>query len=77
MDIADDVERAALVTQVDPQGRPLNGGGVNLFGRVEHEHVPEALALQPAQRPPQLLGLLAHHPTPKLAVGTLSVAGQA
>ena len=39
--------------------------------------MPEPLALQPAKRPPELLGLLANNSTTKWTVGTFSVASQA
>ena len=38
-------------------------------GDREHEDVPEPLALQAPQRPPQLLDLLADHVRPEVAVG--------
>ena len=47
--IADDIERPVFVPQVDPQGHPLDGGCFHFLRRVEHEHIPEAFAFQPAQ----------------------------
>src|SRR5262249_60622795 len=60
MDVADDVEGPVLVLPVIPERLALDGNGVDLLGRREHEDVPKALALEAAEGAAELLGLLAH-----------------
>ena len=57
-----------VVALVVPQRRSLDRGGFDLFGRLEHEDVPEALPREAPQRPPQLGFLLADHVRTEVAV---------
>ena len=57
MHVADDVERAVLVLAVVPERLALDRRGVDLLRRGEHEDVAEALALQAAQRAPQIAAI--------------------
>ncbi len=68
MHVADDVEGPVLLLAVVPERLALDGDGVDLLGRGQHEHVAEALALQAAERPAELLPLLADHVRPEVAV---------
>ena len=77
MDIADDVERAVLVSLVVPQRNSLDDRRLDLLGRVEHEDVPEALSLKPPQRPPELRLLIADDVRAEVPIGSLAVALQA
>ncbi len=71
--IADDVKRAALVSLVVPQRNALNDRRLDLLGRLEHEHVPEALMMEPSQRPSELRLLVADDVGTKLPVRPISV----
>jgi hypothetical protein len=61
VDIADNVEGTVLVAFVVVQWHSLDRGGIDLFGALQHEDVPEALFGEAPQRPPQLGLLLADH----------------
>ena len=76
VDIADDVEWAVLVPLVVPQRNTLDGRRLNLLGRVEHKDVPEALPLEPPQRPSELRLLVADDVRAEVPVGSLAVALQ-
>ena len=68
MDVPDDVEGAALLLPVVPEGLPLQKGSINFLLRAQHEYVTEALALEFFDRPPELLGLLVDDMRSKVAV---------
>ena len=53
---------------------PFHRGRLHLFRRVQHEHMAKALALEAAQRAPELLSLLADHVRAKVAVGAAVIA---
>ena len=72
VDIADDVERAVLVSLVVPERHALDGRRLDLLGRVEHEDVPEALPLEPPQRPSELRLLVADDVRAEVPVGSLA-----
>src|SRR5580765_8907443 len=69
MHVADDVEWAMLFFSVIPERLPRDGGVRDFLRRRQHEHMPEAFPLQPANRPAQLLRLVAYHVWPELTVG--------
>ena len=71
VDIADDVERPAVVALVAPQAHALEGGGVDGVGAFEAVDVGEALALQAAQRAAQLGALLPHDVRAEIAPGVV------
>ena len=72
VNIADDVERAVLVSLVVPERHPLDDRRLDLLGRVEHEDVPEALPMEPPERPPQLRLLVADDVRAEVPVGSLA-----
>ena len=71
--VADHVERPGPVPQVVVHPDPGDDRAVDLFGCLQHPDVPEPLALQAAQRPPQLVVLAAQHPLAELPLRTLRV----
>src|SRR5262249_34252906 len=74
VNVADDVERAALVPLVGPERRPLEGGGLDLLGAFEEEDVAEAFASEVAERLAELRVLVAHDARAEVAVGPPTVA---
>jgi hypothetical protein len=60
VDVADDVERTVLGPAVVPEGLTLEGRRFDVLERREYEHVTEALPLELAKGPSELLHLLAH-----------------
>ncbi len=75
MDVADDVKRAVLLLQVVPQRLSFNFRRIHFFGRAQNVDSPKTFAFQDAERPTQLLGLLADNMrTESLVQGDLGSA---
>ena len=74
MDIADDVKWAVLVLQVVPQRLTFDFCRVNLFGRMQYMDSAKTFPFKIAQRPAQLLGLLAYDVRTKRTVRTITVS---
>ena len=75
VDVADDVERAVLVACGCSRAAAARSSAASTSsGELEHEDVAEALALQPAQRPPQLRRWLRTTCGPKSRSGRDAVA---
>ena len=74
VDVADDVEGAALAAPVRPQRLALDEGGIRFFRAAEHGDGVEALPPEAAQGAAQGAALPAHHVGVDVAVGALLVA---
>ena len=59
MDVADDIERTAVVLPVVPERLPLDGRSLDRLERVENEDVTKSFAFELAHRRAELLHLLA------------------
>ncbi len=73
MNVADDVERPGFALAIVPQRLPGDDGRVDFFLRLEHVHVPEAFAPQPAKRPTQLAPLVANDVGTEVTIGSGSI----
>lgn len=71
--VPDDVERAVEVPEVVPERLPHDLDRFHLLRRVQHEDVPESLALEVAQRAPHLAHLVANHVRAEVPVRTRAV----
>ena len=74
VDVADDVEGAALAAPVRPQRLALDGGGFRFFRAAEDGDRVESLPPEAAQGAAQGAALPAHHLGGDVAVGALLVA---
>ena len=74
VDVADDVERPAVLFPVVPERLPLDDGGIDLLLRLEDVDVPEAFASEAPQRAMQLAPLVADDVRTEVAVGSRSIA---
>jgi hypothetical protein len=74
VNVADDVERPALLLAVVPERRARDRRRLDLLRRAEHVHLPEALLAEPAQRAAELARLVADHVRAEVAVGPAAVA---
>ncbi len=74
VDIPNDVEGTMLVLQVVPERLPLNLSGVNFLWSTQYVNSAKALTLQIAQRPAQLLRLLADDMRAEIPVTAIPVS---
>ena len=74
VNVADDVERSVFAAAGRSRAaRARSWPHSTSSSRIEHEDVPESLALQPSQRPPELRALLPDHVRAEVAVGSALV----
>src|SRR6059058_449648 len=71
--VADDIKGAELRAFVIPERLSLQGYGVDLLWRAQHEHMPKAFSLQLANRAPHLLALLTDDMRAKCPIGAPAV----
>src|SRR5262249_53867277 len=74
VDVADDVERSALVAQVVAQRLARDRRRRDLLRRGEDEDVAKAFAREAAERAPRLLDVVLDDPRPEGAVGPRAIA---
>ena len=68
VDVADDVERSAVLFPVVPEWLPLDDGGINLLLGLEDVYVSEAFTSKASQRAMQLALLIADDVRTEVAV---------
>ena len=74
VDIADDVERSAVLLPVVPERLTLDDRGIDFVLRLEHVDVAETLAPEAAKRPVQLTPLVPDDMRPEVPVRARPVA---
>ena len=74
MNVADDVERAVIILAIVPKSLPIDLSLLDFAGVAEHIDIAKALALQPAQRSPQLTNVPANDMRSKIALRATDVS---
>src|SRR5437016_5374383 len=74
MHIANYVEGPMFVFEVVPERLAFEHQAFDFFRLLEDMNVSKSFALQPTQRAPQLLRLIANHMRSKIAIWTSSIA---
>jgi hypothetical protein len=68
VNVTDDVERPSLVLPVIPQRLTLDDSGIDVFLRLQHVHVTEALTAKTAKRAMELAPLIPHDVRPEVPI---------
>jgi hypothetical protein len=77
MDVTDDIERSVILPPIGPQGLAFDFDGIDFLNTPQNKNVSKALALQVANRPPQIPRLTPNHVGSELPIGSARIAIQA